>query len=342
MMKSCFDTDRFFVPGRRRLLAGAIAGAAAFGLGGIAQAQDWPTLSFRLTQTVSPTEPLGLGMTHFMKRLAEETGGKVTVQYFPNGQLGQDLDIFEQITEGTVHMHASGFGANADFNSFYAPWLLKDFDHVQRVLQSDLAARWNEKLIADSGVAVLMAYPRAPRQITSNGRAIRTPEDLKGLKIRVPEIPILFNAFQRLGADAVAMSFGEVYTALQTGTIQAQENPLPTIAGFSIQEVQEYISLTNHVMAPEFIYVNNEWWQGLSPELRDLMMKLLVEGQQVAAQATETVQARLIEEIRAAGGTEIVESDVEAFRQAARPILDEIGPEYLGEEAYRTIVELAD
>ncbi len=328
---------------RRQLVSCALAGAALLALAaGPVAAQDWPETSLRLTQTVSPTEPLGLGMQHFIKRLAEETGGKVTVQYFPSGQLGQDLDVFEQLSDGTVQMHASGFGANADYNSFYAPWLFKDFAHVQRVLESDLAKSWSDKLVADRGVAVLTAYPRAPRQITSNGRPVRTPEDLKGLKIRVPEIPVLFNAFQQMGADAVAMSFGEVYTALQTGTIQAQENPLPTIAGFSIQEVQEYISITNHVRAPEFIYVNNEWWQGLSAELRELMTKLLAEGQEVAAKASDTVQAELIEKITSAGGTEIVEADVAAFEKAARPVLDEIGPKYLGAETYKTIVELAD
>lgn len=250
--------------------------------------------------------------------------------------------MFEQLSDGTVQMHASGFGANADYNSFYAPWLFKDFAHVQRVLDSDLAKKWNEKLIAERGVAVLTAYPRAPRQISSNGRPVRGPEDLKGLKIRVPEIPVLFNAFQQMGADPVALNFGEVYTALQTGTIQAQENPLPTIAGFSLQEVQEYISITNHVHAPEFIYVNAAWWDGLPVELRELMTRLLAEGQQVAAKATETVQGELIEKIKSAGGVEIVEADVAALAKAARPVLDQIGPKYLGEETYKIIVDLTN
>lgn len=331
---------------RRRLLAGALTAASlaiATSLGvSAAAAQEWPEISFRLTQTVSPSEPLGLGMQHFMKRLGEETGGKVTVEYFPSGQLGQDLDVFEQLSDGTVQMHASGFGANADFNSFYAPWLFKDFAHVQRVLDSDLAKEWNKKLIAERGVAVITAYPRAPRQISSNGRPIRGPEDLKGLRLRVPEIPVLFNAFQQLGADPVALNFGEVYTALQTGTIQAQENPLPTIDGFSLQEVQEYISLTNHVRAPEFIYVNAAWWDGLPADLRELMTRLLAEGQEVASKATETVQAELIEKIKAAGGTEIIESDVAALEKAARPVLDQVGPQYLGAEAYEIILDLAD
>lgn len=325
---------------RRVMLTTALAASTFLLAPTGAQAQDWPDLSFRVTMTVSPSEPLGQGIQHFIDRLAEETSGRVTAQFFPSGQLGQDLEVFEQISDGTVQMHASGFGINANYNSFYAPWLFADFEHVQRVLDSDLVAGWNESLTAERGITVLMAYPRAPRQITSNGHPVRVPADLAGLRIRVPQIPILFNTFAELGADAVAMSFGEVYSSLQAGLIQGQENPLPTIAGFSIQEVQEYISLTNHVFAPEYIYVNSEWWSGLPDDLRTLMNELLIEGQQVAMEATRTSEAEVIALITAAGGTQIVEADVAAFRAAARPILDRIGPEFLGAETYSTIISL--
>ncbi|MCL4189060.1 MAG: TRAP transporter substrate-binding protein [Rhodobacteraceae bacterium] len=328
---------------RRVLLGATLAAAAQLALpASMAEAQDWPRLTFRVTMTVSPSEPLGQGVQHFIDRLAAETGGRVTAEFFPSGQLGQDLEVFEQLSDGTVHMHASGFGINANYNSFYAPWLFTSFAHVQRVLDSEMAQGWNAALTAERGVSVLMAYPRAPRHITSNGRPVRTPADLAGLRIRVPQIPILFNTFAELGADAVAMGFGEVYSSLQAGLIQAQENPLPTIAGFSIQEVQEYISLTGHVLAPEYIYVNTDWWDGLPDGLRVLMTDLLKEGQGVAAEATARVEAEVIASITAAGGTEIVESDVAAFRAAARPILDRIGPEQLGAETYRVIVDLAD
>ena len=307
-----------------------------------AAAQEWPELSFRVTMTVSSDEPLGQGVSHFIRRLEEETDGNVTADFFPSGQLGQDLEVFEQLSDGTVQMHASGFGINANYNSFYAPWLFSSFDHVQRVLESNMAQRWNDDLRAERGVAVLMAYPRAARHITSNGRPIVNPEDLKGLRMRVPEIPIVFETFAELGTNAIVMNFGEVYSSLQAGLIEGQENPLPTIAGFSIQEVQDYISLTQHALAPEYIYVNSEWWEGLPEHLRTLMTDLLVEGQEIAAAATAEAEEKLAADIRAAGGTEIVKSNVEAFRAAARPILDRIGPQHLGEETYRVIVELAD
>ena len=324
-----------------RACAGALA-ITVFGMSLPVEAQDWPDMTFRVTMTVSPDEPLGRGIQHFIERLETETDGQVTAQFFPSGQLGQDLEVFEQLSDGTVQMHASGFGINANYNSFYAPWLFEDFDHVQRVLDSDMADSWNEELEAERGVMVLMAYPRAARHMTSNDTPIRTPEDFVGLRIRTPEIPILFNTFAELGADAVAMNFGEVYSSLQAGLIQAQENPLPTIAGFSIQEVQQYISLTRHVLAPEYIYVNAEWWDGLPEDLRSLMSELLSEGQQVASDATAEAEARILEEVRAAGGTEIIETDVAAFREAARPVLDRLGPEHLGAETYQVIIDLAD
>lgn len=328
---------------RRALLGAMLASSSVLLLSaGDASAQEWPELSFRVTMTVSAEEPLGLGVTHFIERLEEETDGNVTVDFFPSGQLGQDLEVFEQMADGTVQMHASGFGINANYNSFFAPWLFSSFDHVQRVLESDLAQGWNDELRAERGVTVLMAYPRAPRHITSNGRPIANPEDLSGFRMRVPQIPILFDTFAELGTDAVAMGFGEVYSSLQAGLIQGQENPLPTIAGFSIQEVQEYINLTEHVLAPEYIYVNSDWWEGLPEDLRVQMTELLLEGQEIAAAATAEAGEAILADIRAAGGTEIIESDVQAFRDAARPILDRIGPEHLGEETYNVIVELAD
>ena len=229
---------------------------------------------------------------------------------------------------------------NANYNSFFAPWLFNDFAHVERVLESPLAQQWNADLVKTRGVSVLMAYPRAPRQMTNSKRAIRTPDDLKGLKLRVPEIPILFNAFKGLGAEPVAMNFGEVYTALQSGTIEGQENPLPTIVGFSLQEVQKFVSLTEHVRAPEFIYVNARWWTGLDPRVRELLSTLFAEGKKIAAQAIVEQQQTNLAAIRKANAA-INEVDQAAFRTRARPVLDRIGPQFLGADTYAAIVRAA-
>lgn len=105
----------------------------------MAQARSYPETRFRITMTVSPQEPVGLGVQHFIKLLGEKTGGAAKPEFFPNGQLGQDLAVFEQLSDGTVHMHASGFGINANYNSFFAPWAFTGFDHVERMLASDLA-----------------------------------------------------------------------------------------------------------------------------------------------------------------------------------------------------------
>jgi TRAP-type C4-dicarboxylate transport system substrate-binding protein len=173
--------------------------------------------------------------------------------------------------------------------------------------------------------------------MTNSKRAISTPDDLKGLKLRVPEIPILFNAFKEMGAEPVAMNFGEVYTALQAGTIEGQENPLPTIVGFSLQEVQKFVSLTAHVRAPEFIYVNARWWKGLAPGVRTLLTELFTEGKAVAAKAIDDQQQTNLDAIRKAKAA-INDVDQAAFRARAKPVLDKIGPKFLGAETYAAIV----
>jgi tripartite ATP-independent transporter DctP family solute receptor len=321
------------------LLRNAAAGAALVSVGSIARAQSGslPATRIRMTMIVSPREPLGVAMEHVVNEAQRRSNGAVRIDFFPSGQLGQDLATFEQLSAGTVNIHASGFGINASYNSFFAPWLFKDFAHVERVLESPLAQNWNADLERTRGVNVLMAYPRAPRMMTNSKRAIRTPEDLRGLKLRVPEIPILFNAFKEMGAEPVAMNFGEVYTALQAGTIEGQENPLPTIVGFSLQEVQKFVSLTEHVRAPEFIYVNARWWKGLAPGVRTLMTELFNEGKAVAAKAINDQQQTNLDAIRKAKAA-INDVDQAAFVTRAKPVLDKIGPKFLGAETYAAIV----
>lgn len=325
---------------RREFLLSTALGAGALATCAPAFAQALPATRVRMTMVVSPKEPLGVAMEFVVREADKRSNGAVKIDFFPSGQLGQDLATFEQLSAGTVNVHASGFGINASYNSFFAPWLFNDFGHVERVLESPLAQQWNADLVKTRGVSVLMAYPRAPRQMTNSKRAIRTPDDLKGLKLRVPEIPILFNAFKGLGAEPVAMNFGEVYTALQSGTIEGQENPLPTIVGFSLQEVQKFVSLTEHVRAPEFIYVNARWWTGLDPRVRELLSTLFAEGKKIAAQAiVEQAQTNLAA-IRKANAA-INEVDQAAFRARARPVLDKIGPQFLGADTYAAIVRAA-
>lgn len=327
---------------RRRLISSAIAGAAVTCMGQAARAQGvaLPSTRIRMTMIVSPKEPLGVGMEYVIKEAQKRSNGAIRIDFFPSGQLGQDLATFEQLSAGTVNIHASGFGINANYNSFFAPWLFKDFGHVERVLAGQLAKNWNADLEKTRNVNVLMAYPRAPRMISNSKRQIRNPDDLKGLKLRVPEIPILFNGFKELGVEPVAMNFGEVYTALQSGTIEGQENPLPTIVGFSLQEVQKFISLTEHVRAPEFIYVNASWWKGLDPRVRDLLLEVFAEGKKVAAQAIVDQQQSNLEAIKRANCA-VNDVDMPAFIARAKPVLERIGPQFLGAETYAAIIAAA-
>lgn len=324
---------------RRSLMkkAAATAAFAATCNGAWAQASAIPATRIRMTMIVSPREPLGVAMEHVIREAQRRSNGAIRIDFFPSGQLGQDLATFEQLSAGTVNIHASGFGINANYNSFFAPWLFNDFAHVERVLDSPLAQAWNADLERTRNVNVLLAYPRAPRMMTNSKRAIRTPDDLRGLKLRVPEIPILFNAFKELGAEPVAMNFGEVYTALQSGTIEGQENPLPTIVGFSLQEVQKFVSLTEHVRAPEFIYVNARWWKGLPAPVRELMTQCFAEGKEVAAKAIAEQQTSNLDAIRKANAA-VNDVDMAAFRARAKPVLDRIGPQYLGADTYAAIV----
>lgn len=300
----------------------------------------YPEQNLRLAMIVSRDEPLGLAMQYFISEVEERSGGAITIDFFPDGQLGGDTDVIEQVADGTVNIFATGFTPGTELGILFSPWLFTSYEQVDAVLQSEVGTQFDDALRRDFGVTMLDAFKRAPRHITSNGRPIETPEDLAGFRMRVPEIPVMLDVFADFDTDAVAMAFAEVYTALETGTISGQENPFPTIFGFSLQEVQEYLNLTYHAHVPEFIFVSVDWWEGLDDDTRTLMEEVLAEAKQVAADETDNAEAELLEVL--SENMIVVESDVAAFQELARATHDRIIPPIIGEESYAILREIVD
>lgn len=300
----------------------------------------YPEQNLRLAMIVSRDEPLGRAMQYFIAEVEERSGGAITIDFFPDGQLGGDTDVIEQVADGTVNIFATGFTPGTELGILFSPWLFTSYEQVDAVLQSEVGTQFDDALRRDFGVTMLDAFKRAPRHITSNGRPIETPADLAGFRMRVPEIPVMLEVFAGFNTDAVAMAFAEVYTALETGTISGQENPFPTIFGFSLQEVQEYLNLTYHAHVPEFILVSVEWWDGLDDASRTLMEEVLAEAKLVAAEETDRAEAELLDVLSA--DMIVVESDVAAFQELARATHDRIIPPIIGEESYAILRAIVD
>lgn len=237
----------------------AIAVAAMAGAS-IAQAAD-VTLRAADVQANTAYEK---GLKSLAAKVAEATKGRVEIQVTMGTALGSEADIVKQVRQGTLDIAQVGLSGYDKFQLFYIPFLF-DKDKMMAFTRSDIAAQWKADVLKDWNVHLLEYVYFGPRHITAN-KPITKPEDLKGVKIRVPQFPTMVDAFQKWGANVIAMPVGELYISLQTGTIDAQENPLNFIVGTSLFEVQKALSLTAHVQAPRFLFISDAAMKRLSAE----------------------------------------------------------------------------
>jgi tripartite ATP-independent transporter DctP family solute receptor len=221
--------------------------------------------------TASETSSWYAGAQIFKEMIEEKTEGRYTVSLFPNEQLagGDQQRGVEMIYTGEsqVDLHSTMIHSNIEprLAAISMPFMYKSLEEVDaKLINNETAMAAVAKLVEDKGIVLLGIGENGFRQITNSKHTIKMPEDLLRMKIRVPNITLNLDIFRALGADPTAMAFGEVYTALQQGTIDGQENPLDTIRSNNIQEVQKFISLWNYSYDPILLSVSKQLWDSLS------------------------------------------------------------------------------
>ena len=254
--------------------------------------------------------------------IKKRTNGKYEIQVFPASQLGNENQINEGLGLGTVDLIYTGVNfAATTFKPLGitgAPFILRDFDHWKAYRESklfgELAKGYEDK--AKHKIVALTYYGQ--RMVTAN-KEIKKPEDMKGMKLRVPPAPLFLMFTKSVGANATPIAFAEVYLALQQGTVDGQENPLPTIMAKKFYEVQSHIVLTGHITESLVTVVGSHVWSKLTPDEQKIFAEVL---KQAAANATDAIAASekvLAAEFKKLGKT-VVEPDREAFRKAAIPL----------------------
>jgi TRAP-type transport system periplasmic protein len=286
----------------------------------------------------NPGEPAYSGMEKFKEIIEEKTDGSITVELFPGNQLGATAEQMEQVKLGTIEMMSSGDPGMLEIEYLSLPYLMKSNAHWMHVLESEIGQEWNEKLVSDMNVRNIGILPRGPRVISAN-KEIKTPEDMEGLKLRSPARDYYVQTFEALGANPTPMDFGEVYSGLQTGIVDGQENPLETFYAAGFQEVQDYIINSNHMFKPAFVTINEAFFQGLSEEYQDILLEAAKESQAYAEEELAKSEKTMAEELEGAGVT-FIDPDVEKFRESTQSVRDSLGKEMWGEEAYQQIVEM--
>ena len=256
------------------------------------------------------------------EEIKKRTNGRYEIQVFPASQLGNENQINEGLGLGTVDIIYTGVAfAGATHKPIAisnAPYVLRDFDHWKAYRDSPLFEKLSKGYEEKTGHEVLTLTYYGQRHVTAN-KAIEKPEDMKGMKLRVPPAPLFLMFTKSVGANATPIAFAEVYLALQQGTVDGQENPLPTILAKKFYEVQTHVNLTGHITESLLTIVGGHVWSNLSEEDKAVFAEVLKEA---ASKATDSIRAseqKLADEFKALGKT-VVEPDRAAFREAAIPL----------------------
>ncbi|RYH12013.1 TRAP transporter substrate-binding protein [Tropicimonas sp. IMCC6043] len=265
----------------------------------------------------------GRSAAKFAEDLQAKLGDAHTVEFYADGQLGDDKELMQKIRLGTVNFTLiSSIMTNVapEFALFDMPFLVKDREHL-KAIDKEIIQPVMAPLAAEQGLKLISTWENGFRQITNNIRPINTPEDLDGLKIRTPSSEWRVMMFKEWGANPTPMAFSEVFVALQTGTMDGQENPLTNITGANFQEVQKYLSMTGHVYSPIYLLTSLKSWDGYPDDVKAAIEEVAAEVQDWALAEGEKADMELVAKVEAAG-VAVNEADKDAFIAASGPIYE--------------------
>lgn len=272
----------------------------------------------------APGSLFALSAEEYAKRANEKLAGKAKVVVFGASQLGKDKELLQKLKLGTVDFALPSTVMSTvsdEFGLFEMPYLVKDRGHMARI-ESDIF--WNKlaPTVEEKGYKIIAVWENGFRHITNNLRPVSVPADLQGLKLRTPKGTWRVKMFQMYGANPTPMAFSEVFTALQTGTIDGQENPYAQIYSAKFQEVQKHLSISGHVYTPAYVTVGAEKWASLDPDIRDTLEATAKEVQAFVYENAARLEVELLDKIKAAG-VQVIDADKQAFIDASGAIYDE-------------------
>jgi tripartite ATP-independent transporter DctP family solute receptor len=307
---------------RRTFLKAGASVAAAGPLWGLsirrASAADF---SYKLATGQDPTHPVNIRAQQACDKIRAATNGKLDIKVFPSNQLGSDTDLLSQVRSGGVEF----FNQASSILATLAPaagivntdFAFPDYDTVWKAMDGDLGAYVRAQIEKTGIVTVSKVWDNGFRQVSSSTRVIKTPTDLKGFKIRVPQAPMLTSLFKALDAGPAPINFNELYSALQTGVVEGQENALPIIATAKLYEVQKSISLTSHVWDGYWILGNRRAWEKLPPDMRAIVTREFEAAGMLQRADIAKLNGSLRNDLKAKG-VNLVDVDRPAFRDALR------------------------
>jgi len=292
-----------------------------------------PKYVLKLGHVAEPAKPYAQAGVKFAELVYEKTNGEVEIQIFPGSQLGNQRDLVEGLTFGTVDLTLTSTAVLANFLPkmaiFDLPFIFRDIPHTYRAL--DTIGVEMGKDLEPLGLKLLAFFENGVRHLTNSRRAVKVPEDMKGLKIRVMEQPVYIEMMNALGANPTPMAFGELFTALQQGTVDGQENPVSHIWTKRFFEVQKYISLTGHTYSAEPLLISMITWNKLPADLQKAITDSAIEALDWHRSQCVELDKGFWKNVIESGKCEIIEVDKEPFREATAGVWkmfeDQVGKE---------------
>jgi tripartite ATP-independent transporter DctP family solute receptor len=289
-------------------------------------------IEFTLANVAAPGPRLPQPGVVFARRANAKMGGKAEVSVFNSSQLGSDKDMLQKLKLNQLQLWVPSTIMSSvapEFGVFEMPYLIKDRAHMKRVVET-----MGDKVFGPAakakGVLVLGTWENGFRHITNNVRPIVKPEDLKGIKLRVPQGEWRVKMFRAYGANPTPLAYGEVFTALKTGVMDGQENPYPQIWGGKFHEVQKYISLSSHVFTPAWIVASPEHFAKLPPDVQKALQDSAKETEEYCRTLATKLDGELLDKMVKASGIKVNEVDKDAFVAASGPIYEEFGKSVKG------------
>ena len=331
---------------RRQVLSGVIGVTAAAGLrGGLlrpspAKAQ---ALRMKFAHFADENHPGHLAAKMFAEAVDKRTNGQIKIDIFPNNMLGSPPEQAEQVKLGTTDM---GLPTQGQFDKWIKamgvvmlPFAYDDYDHVHRTVDGP-AFQWFSQLAEKEGFILLSNWEYGFRNLTNNKRAINAPEDVKGLKIRVPPEMQIGAAFEALGAQTTVIAFPELYMALAQGVADGEDNPVSVIYFMKFYEVQKHLALTRHIYNNMIHTISAKTWAKLTPEQKTIFQEESKRAGAFMRQQIVSQEGDLVAKMQQ-GGTQVTRPNLALFRAAMKPAYDKIF-KYVGEENGKKYMEFVE
>lgn len=279
--------------------------------------------ALKLGYSLAPTSHYGVGATAMGEELERLSDGKFTIEQFPANALGGEREMVEGAQIGTVDLVVTSTGPVGNFvpDTLLTdiPFLFRDYDHAHAVLDGPIGQAILDQF-PDHGLVGLAWGENGFRNLTNSVRPIRTPEDSRGLKVRTMENQVHMQAFEQLGVLPTPMAFPELFTALQQGTVDGQENPIGVILSANFSQVQKHLSLTQHVYSPALIIMSPSVWDGLSEEEQGWFKEAAAAGAAAMRAKAREDADNGVAQLQAQGMEVVEDVDRAAFEEALQPV----------------------